>query len=75
MEKTLVVAERLVTDRGWMEQPLPQEVQLAFMTLQRRVVELEKEALTKNGVNDENLQNLISESSWDSKCWNNTVAK
>ena len=42
-----------------MEQ-LPQEVQIAFMTLLSRVVELEWEALTKNGV-IENLQKLISE--------------
>ena len=44
-----------------MEQ-LPQQVQLAVMTLQSRVVELEKEALTNNGV-IENLQKLISERS------------
>ena len=68
-----MVAERLVPDRGQMEQ-LPQEVQLAFMTLQIRVVELEKEALAKNSV-VENLQKLITElnlrnliSPWASKC-------
>ena len=38
----------------------PQEAQLAFMTLQRCVVKLQKEALSKNGV-IENLQKLISE--------------
>ena len=54
-----MVAEHLVPDPGLMEQ-FPQEVQMASMRLQSRVVELEKEALTKNGV-IENLRKLISE--------------
>ena len=44
-----------VPDRRKVEQ-LPQEVQLAFMTLRSRVVDLEKEALTKNDV----IENLTS---------------